>query len=397
MKGFLIQTIQTSIAEWKYISTSIPILLVLFGGNVGYGILYNYMYNPNIVKKSTIAVVDMSHSKISSTFIQHLDATEQVNVEYVLSDYAEGEKLVKERKIAGFLYIPKSFSLLGIEDNRSNIMAYGSTLSFLDFLMLQEATTYTLLDFNDMLRPLYVMQLSDKQKFAIANMQRIQVVPTVMYNPTEGYGTYLMPPVMIIILFQTLLICISSSCGNEVETKLLHINKIYPHIQCKGSTTVMGKVVAYTTIYFVFSFFLLGLLPSVFNLPNIGNATTIMALVVPFLFSSSCFALCFLPLYNNSEKPLLFIVFMSIILLFFSGISYPLELMPWYWKIMHYVFPSATAAMAFVKINSMGATLSDIRPEMITLCIQCAVYFIAAIFIYNKAIKKKIFSSKTNS
>lgn len=389
MKKIIIEILQNSKAEYKFIATNIPLLLVLLGGNIGYGVLYNYMYNPNIVRDVPIAVVDMADNKLSHTFIKNIDATEQVAVKHVISDYAEAETMVKENKIVGFLYLPRSFSHLGLEYNKSNIMAYGSTLSFLDFLMIQEATTYTLLDFNAMLRPIYVSQLPDKDKFAIAQLQPIEIIPNVMFNTEEGYGTYLLPPVLIIIIFQTMMICISNSCGNERENKKLHISNLKHNFKYNTISIVLGKILAYFIIFSIISTFMLGLLPIIFDLPHIGRPYTIVFMMIPFLIASAAFALCLLPLYTDSEKPLIFIVFMSIILLFFSGISYPLELMSWYWKIMHYIFPAASAALCFVKINTMGADISQILPEITTLWTQSIVYLIISILVFKFSIKKK--------
>ena len=139
----------------------------------------------------------------------------------------------------------------------------------------------------------------------------------------------------------------------------------------------------------IISLFMLGLLPLIFYLPHIGQPLTLVFMVIPFLIASSAFALCWLPLYTDSEKPLIFIVFMSIILLFFSGISYPLELMPWYWKIMHYILPAASAALCFVKVNTMGADISQILPEITTLWTQSIVYLIISIFVCHIGLKKK--------
>ena len=380
--------LHTTISEWKAITHNIPLLLVMLGGNIGYGFLYNYMYNPNIVRETPIAVVDMSDDKLSHTFIHNLDATEQVKVAYTLTDYAKAEQLVRDRKIVGFLYLPQNFSKLGTGYNHSNIMAYGSTLSFLDFLMLQEATTYTLLDFNAMLRPMYVTQLPDEQKYALARLEPIEIIANPMFNSNEGYGTYLIPPVLMLIIFQTLMICISISLGNEREKKQLYNKYITYNTYNKALIIVIGKSLAYISIYCIISAFMLGFLPKVFSLPHIGQVGTIVAMMTPFLIASTFFGLCLLPLCTDGEKPLLFIVFMSIILLFLSGISYPLELMPWYWKTLHYVFPSAAGTLAFVKANTMGASLAQLQPELITMSVQCIIYFLLAIYIYHRALRK---------
>ena len=46
--------------EFRAIGTNIPILIVLILGNVGYGFLYNLLYNTNVYKEAPIAIVDMS-------------------------------------------------------------------------------------------------------------------------------------------------------------------------------------------------------------------------------------------------------------------------------------------------------------------------------------------------
>lgn len=41
------------------------------------------------------------------------------------------------------------------------------------------------------------------QPYAMSQTQSIDIVGTPLYNPTEGYGSYLIPAVLIVILFQT--------------------------------------------------------------------------------------------------------------------------------------------------------------------------------------------------
>ena len=50
------------------------------GGIFVYGLLYNYMYAPNIVTDVPVAVVDNSHSELSRNFIRWLDATPQAEI-----------------------------------------------------------------------------------------------------------------------------------------------------------------------------------------------------------------------------------------------------------------------------------------------------------------------------
>ncbi len=67
-----------------------------------------------------------------------------------------------------------------------------------------------------------------------------------------------------------------------------------------------------------------------------------------------------------------------------------MELMPWYWQLAHYLIPAAPATMAYVKLTSMGASMGEIGHEYITLWVQCAVYFVAACWVYRYNIRKAI-------
>jgi ABC-2 type transport system permease protein len=40
-----------------------------------------------------------------------------------------------------------------------------------------------------------------------------------------------------------------------------------------------------------------------------------------------------------------------------------------------------------VKLNSMGASMADIRPEYITLWIQALIYFTISIWVYKKKLE----------
>ena len=92
--------------EFRAIGTNIPILIVLILGNVGYGFLYNLLYNTNVYKEAPIAIVDMSQSDLSRHFVDYIDATQQVKVVSKTMNFDEAKRMLIEREIVGFLYIP---------------------------------------------------------------------------------------------------------------------------------------------------------------------------------------------------------------------------------------------------------------------------------------------------
>lgn len=85
---------------------------------------------------------------------------------------------------------------------------------------------------------------------------------------------------------------------------------------------------------------------------------------------------------RNRETCMLLFVFTSVPLLFLSGISWPGTAMPAFWKYFSYIFPSTFGINAYVRINSMGATLHEVSFEYQALWIQTGSYFITTCLVY---------------
>lgn len=371
--------------EFKTISGSFAIVLVLMGGIFMYGLLYNYMYAPDLVRNVPVVVVDNSKTELSREYIRLLNATPQVDVIATGADYTEAQELMKKDEAAGILYLPHDFTDRVSRGDESIFIMYETTNAFLYYLAMQEASAGSMLALNDRYRPEMAVFLPGEDATQLSMIKPINVTGTALYNSTEGYGTYLIPAVLIVIMFQTLLMVIGMISGEERQFKLLHI---YCPSMGQSMRLVAGKTFVYMILYAIFSLFLLGLIPLIFDLPEIGNVWNIIMLLIPFLMASSFLGLTASIFFTDSDAPLLMIAFFSVGLIFLSGVSYPLELMPWYWKLTHFLIPAAPATLAYVKLNSMGASMAEIHIEYATLWVQCAVYFILACLAYKYNIRQ---------
>ena len=265
--------------EFRAISTSYAVLLVLMGGIFVYGLLYNYMYAPNIVTDAPVAVVDNSHSSLSRQYIRWLDATPQVAVYVQAMDYREAREWMKEGKVQGILYIPHDFETRVFQGREAVFSLYATTDAFLYFEALQEATSRVYLAINDAHRMDGAVFLPPQGLLAVAMAKPVNVAGTALYNHTEGYGSYLIPAVMMVIIFQTLLMVIGMLTGDEYQHRatepLLPGGRTADKSGLWGGAMrlVAGKTFVYCGLYTVFSMFLLGLLPHFFSIPNIGNGS----------------------------------------------------------------------------------------------------------------------------
>ncbi len=374
--------------EWKAIATNPAILLVLAGGIFLYGLLYNYMYAPNLVRKAPVAVVDLSHSALSREYVRWLDAAPQTSVYAQTPDILEARKWMKKGEITGILYIPSDFETHVARGETSVFTLYAATDAFLNFKGLQEASSRVMLAVNDAHRRAGTVFLPPQGLLAVASSTPVSVSGTALYNYTEGYGSYLIPAVMIVIIFQTMLMVIAMLTGEEAEQQRKGVYSMKARSLKDMLCIVSGRTFVYVMLYVVFSMFLLGLLPHIFSIPNIGSGWDIVTMMIPFLLATSFFALAVSRWFTDSEAPLLMIAFFSVGYIFLSGVSYPLELMPWYWQAAHYVFPVAPAVLAFVKLNSMGGNLADIWHQMLTLWIQVIIYGAWTVYTTRRVYKR---------
>lgn len=381
------------IAKYEYRSMlrSLPVLLVLGGGIFFYGLLYNYMYSPNVLREVPVAIVDESRTPLSRHYIRLLDATPQMRVQGVVNDRMEARERMKKGEVSGIVFLPDDFEAKVGRGEEAVFISYNTAITFLYYAALKEASTGAMLALNDEVRPGQVVFLDANVVQPVINTRSMEVQGIALYNGNGGYATYLIPAVLMVILFQTMLMVISMRCGMEYEQRMLPLFQVVNGTSSwrTAISIVIGKSVVYVGFYAMFTIFLLGFLPLVFHLPHLASPLLLVQLMIPYLFATAFFGLSCSPFFKDSDAPLLLIAFFSVGLLFLSGISWPLELMPWPWRLLHCLLPAPVGVLAFVKANSMGADITDISREMMLLWGQCAVYFFVACFVYKRVKQAK--------
>ena len=370
--------------EFRSISTNYAVLLVLVGGVFAYGILYNYMYTPNVVHEVPVAVVDHSHSAVSREYIRLLDATPEVTVAHSAQDMAEAKELMSRARVYGILYLPHDFEERLLRGEPSVYPFYAATDAFLYYEAMERANLEVMEAMDGKYRTQLTEFLSVGGLAAVATQSPVTVVGTALYNPIEGYGVYLIPSVLMIIIFQTLMMLVAMTSNRKNERPLIasYAQKTVGHTRLALSL-VCGKTLTYAVLYAIFAFFLVGLLPLLFDIPHTASWGALAVLLIPYILGTSFLGLALSRWYTDAEAPILLIAFFSIGLIFLSGVSYPLELIPWPWRVVHYIIPAAPAVLAYVQLSGMEATLHDVWPQLLALYVQMAVYFALAVWTYH--------------
>ena len=377
--------------ELKRIFTDPGVVVIFIVATLAYPLLYKAIYWNEQITNVPVAVVDLSQSAESRTFLHHWNASPDIRLTHTCNSIAEAEQLLREQKVHGIVYFPRDFaSQLADPLGQAHISLYCDMSSFLYMKAIYLSCNQVMLESMRNIQIDRYESMGYGREFSWALVQDAPYTETALYNPTGGYGSFLIPAVLVLILHQTLLFGICMLAGtarddDEVLYRVLGKGRVAGVLRL-----ILGRAAAYFTIYYALAAILLGLLPRLFDIPHIGDIGDILRFIVPYILACIFFSMTVSVFIRNRESGLVLLISTSLIFLFMAGISWPKEMMPAAWRYLSYFIPYTWGAHGFIHINSMGATLWSTRNEYISLWILSGGYFLATCVItYFAGIRKE--------
>ena len=351
-----------------------------------YPLLYSWIYNNEVVREVPVAIVDNSRSAESREFIRRCNASPDVEVAYYCKNLQEARDLIGRQEVHGILYFPSSFD----SDIHRGIQAHVSVYCDMSLMLNYKAIYMTAQSVSSKMNS--AIQISQSMSFTSRD-EEITTKPldfdeVQMFNVTGGYGNAVLPGVLILIIQQTLLLGIGLAAGTARETNrqgfLVPVSRHYNGV----FRIVGGKSLCYFMIFAILSAYLTLLVPRMFGFTIMASAQSLIGLLVPYLLACIFFGITISCLIRYRENVMLIVVFTSLIFLFMSGISWPRNNIPGFWKGVSWLFPSTYGIRGFMTISSMGGTLEDIVPEYRALWAQVIVYFLSSCLVYQIQINR---------
>ena len=352
---------------------------------LAYPLLYSYVYTNEVVREVPVAVVDESHSELSRELLRKMDASPDMKIVAYCDNLSAAQEMIRRQEVYGIVRIPSDFTRELWKGNQAPIGLYCDMSSMLYYKALLLTATNVSLEVNkDIKVNHYLPSTTDRQ----AEITRMPIdydyVP--LYNPQSGFAAFLIPPVLMLIIQQTLLLGIGMSTGNSREHHMGSVIPFHPWYT-NPVHIVIGKALPYFMLYIILGVYMFAVVTRLFTLPQLGHYTTFIAFLVPFVLACIFLAMVLSSFIYRREDSILLLVFLSVPMLFLSGLSWPASDMPAFWKYFSYLFPSTFGMNGYVRITSSGARLSDISSEYIALWIQAGVYFLLACWFYRRQIK----------
>ncbi len=400
------------------------ILIFCFLVPLLYPLLYSWVYTNEVAHEVPVAIVDMSHSNLSREFIDKFDASPNTRVAYHCNNLNEAKDLIGQQKVFGVLYFPEDFQSSVYRMEQGHVQVFCDMSFMLYYKAVYETATEVSQEINTNIQIERSGNWTDRENEISTkplDFDEIQI-----FNPTGGYGTFILPGVLMLIIQQTLLLGIGLLGGtkrekaryftlssnnksqqlsppsdnialplNQKSDESIPNNKSNYTLPLRGEQEgaflreLEGAVLSFFLIYAVMAAYNTLLVPKLFHFTSLLHAPDMLLFMLPYLLACIFFAMTVSFAVKYRENVMLIVVFSSIIFLFISGVSWPQSSIPKFWQWVSTLIPSTFGIRGFIRMNTMGARLSDIMPEYIALWLQTIIYFILTLCLTKYYSKRK--------
>lgn len=384
VKTFLSDILTVVAAEARAIVRDEGVFLFVAVVPLFYPLLYSWIYNNEVVREVPVAVVDASHSSTSREFVRRYDASPDVRVAYFCTSIEEARRLMAQQEVNGIIYLPEDMAKRLNRMEQTTVSVYCDMSLMLAYkAVYSSATAVASLMGSEVQIKLSGNYTNRENEIAT---QPLKYEEVSMFNPTGGYGNFILPGVLMLIIQQTMLLGIGMMYSTRRERGYLIPTAAQPILQHRHPllSVFTGRSLLFLLLYAVSSAYLLLAIPMMFHFVQILQAGSFFTFVLPYLLACIFFAMMVACLLRQREDVMIMVVFTSVVFLFLSGVSWPQSNIPPFWRAFACLFPSTFGIQGFVKMNTMGALIGDIAYECKALWIQTIVYGLLAFWLLRR-------------
>lgn len=364
--------------EWRVVLRDPGVMLFFIALPLLYPIVYTLVYNTEVVRELPVAVVDHSRTAESRQLIQTASAAPAIKIFSYDANLEDAKQRLADGQVYAIIEIPADYAKSLAEGRQATVPAYFDMSLLLRYRALLSALT-----------DLQVKVAGDHAATTLQTMgaeslaPRVEPVankPNFLGDTTEGFASFVIPGIVILILQQSMVLGIMMIEGTSRERRRRNGGIDPKMVQGASlSAEVLGKSLCYVIAYLPMCIYCMHIVPEMFSLPHIGSPKDYLPFILPMLFASAFFGQTLTFMSKERESAFMIVVFTSVVFLFLSGLTWPRYAMSplWYW--VGNLIPGTWGVEGFIRINSNGATLAESMRPYLACWILSAVYFVTAL------------------
>ncbi len=370
------QFFRIALTEWKTMLRDPACMLIVIVGVVLYSFYYPFPYIHKVANKAPVAIVDLDRSAMSRELIRMASSMQEDSVIAVYSNERDAERALANEEIYGFMKIPKGMEA---DLRKGNNVSVGVYTHGAFILLYGNVATAFATAAGTMGATVQVKRIVASGK-NLAEAKAIRdPIPTRffrMFNQSGGYGIYAVSAVLMIILQQTCLIGIGVMGGPR---KNRHFRLLKGCEETENAPLLLryfGRSTAFILHYLAALFFYKLVIYHIFDFPDRGDMWLVLVFGIFFFGATVNMGMWMAQFFKHRETALLFFACVPILVLFVSGFSWPQGNMPTWLRIAGAFFPSTYAIPAWLKIQNIGASFTEVAPNLLRLFEQSVFYLV---------------------
>ncbi len=357
------------------------VALILLGAPVIYALLYGAIYGAEVVREIPVAVVDEAPTPLSRQLTRALDAAPEIRVWGRVASLPEAETLCYAREVHGVILFPRELSRDLIGGNQGRVVLYLDASYPILYRELFKGAAATLQTLGAEIAIGHLAATGELTSDPLTELSPVDYRALSPYNPTSGYGIFILPAVLLLILQQTLLIAEGMIAATRRERS--------PEEEPCSGACLMGRSLALLLLCGMVALLLLGGLYPRLGLPMRGSLGGVLRIVVPYLVATVALAQLLALGFRQREQALILLLPTSIPLLMISGVSLPGQVLPQGLYALGELIPSSPAMRAFIRAQTLGAPPSALSTEALQLWLLALLYTFLLLLVTRRRGDKK--------
>lgn len=204
----------------------------------------------------------------------------------------------------------------------------------------------------------------------VSRLPGVDVRPRVWYNPNLESSHYMIPGMIVIVLFLFTTLFTSTSIVRERELGTIEQLIVTP---IRPIELVVAKVLPYVLVAFLVIIEVLTAGVLVFGVPINGSISLLLGLCSLFLVSALGIGIFISSLAKTQVEAFLMTFATIMPTIFLSGFYFPLEAMPRWLQVISYVIPARYGLIIIRSIILKGVGLEILTDQIVAILIFAAI------------------------
>ncbi|WP_445955101.1 ABC transporter permease [Yeosuana sp.] len=375
--------------EWNAIIKDKAVVGIFL--SIGFIILvvYTYIYSNQVVQEVPVAIVNQDATKLSRDYMSMLDASEGLKVMPNYIDLQEAKTAYYSKNVMGIIIIPKNFEKNIKQGKQTDVVTFSDASNMLFYKKVLGDVSVITGYFNAGIAIKKEMLQAKPYNQATQEYFPIKPISTSLFNYSSGYANYLIPILTALLVQLILLMAMGVLNGSRNEDSNFKLH--FPRLLHSGGTipVLLGKAFLYFMFFLIIIPIQIGIVYSIFNIPVRSPLYLIYLFLIPYIFAVIFLGITISSLFKKREDSIIFLVLISIPSLMLSGLSFPVQSFPIFYRYLAQLLPSTPGIDGFVKLTQMNASFFNVLKEWKSLWLLTCIYFVlAAISLKLRAINE---------